>query len=52
LHLFVPDLVPAEPVDAGDDWVAYRLKDGSAWIDGAEPTSRVGAKAGKHRDGL
>jgi hypothetical protein len=34
-HLVVPDLVPAEPVDAGDDWVAYRLADGSTWIDSA-----------------
>jgi hypothetical protein len=29
LHLFVPDLVAGVPVDAGDDWVAYRLADGS-----------------------
>ena len=38
-HLFVPDLVPAEPVDAGDDWVAYRFADGRRWIDGAEATA-------------
>lgn len=35
LHLFVPDLVPAEQVDAGDDWVAYRFADGRCWVDGA-----------------
>jgi hypothetical protein len=39
-HLFVPDLVPGEPVDAGEDWVAYRLADGSVWTDGAETASR------------
>ncbi len=41
LHLFVPDLVPAEPVDAGDDWVAYRLADGSTWVDGAGSQSEL-----------
>ena len=34
-HLFIPDLVPGEVVDAGNDWVAYRLADGSTWIDSA-----------------
>ena len=38
-HLFVPDLVPAEPVDAGDDWVAYRFADGRRWVDGAGETA-------------
>ncbi len=28
-HLFIPDLVPGEVVDAGDDHVVYRMRDGS-----------------------
>ncbi|GGC63867.1 hypothetical protein GCM10011504_47600 [Siccirubricoccus deserti] len=39
-HLYIPDLVPGEQVDAGEDWVSYRLPDGSEWRDGvpaAEP---------------
>jgi len=38
-HLYIPDLVPGEQQDAGDDWVSYRLPDGSTWRDGAVPTS-------------
>lgn len=34
LHLFVPDLVAGEQVDAGDDFVAYRLATGEEWRDG------------------
>ena len=34
-HLFVPDLIPGEVIDAGDDWVAYRMLDGGIWKDGA-----------------
>jgi len=34
-HLFIPDLVHGEQIDAGDDWVAYRMPDGSVWRDGA-----------------
>ena len=33
-HLFVPDLIPGEQIDAGEDWVSYRLRDGSEWLDG------------------
>ena len=33
-HLFVPDLVPGEVTDAGDDHVVYRMADG-AWINDA-----------------
>ena len=33
-HLYIPDLVPGEQVDAGEDWVGYRLADGTAWRDG------------------
>jgi hypothetical protein len=39
-HLYVPDLVRGEQLDAGEDWVSYRLPDGSEWRDGvpaAEP---------------
>jgi hypothetical protein len=39
-HLFIPDLVPGAPIDAGEDWVAYRLTDGSTWIDSAGSASR------------
>lgn len=34
-HLFVPDLVPGEVTDAGDDFVVYRLKDGTTWVNDA-----------------
>jgi len=30
-HLFHPDMVPAEQLDYGEDWVSYRLKDGTIW---------------------
>jgi hypothetical protein len=32
-HLYIPDLVPGEQVDAGADWVEYRLPDGRLWRD-------------------
>ena len=31
-HLFIPDLVPGDVVDAGDDHVVYRMRDGGAWV--------------------
>jgi hypothetical protein len=34
-HLFIPDLVPGEVVDAGDDHVVYRMRDGGAWVNDA-----------------
>ena len=34
-HLFIPDLVPAEIVDAGLDHVVYRMADGTHWINDA-----------------
>ncbi|HMQ92665.1 MAG TPA: PD-(D/E)XK nuclease family protein [Amaricoccus sp.] len=34
-HLFIPDLVPGEVVDAGDDHVVYRMRDGRTWINDA-----------------
>jgi len=37
-HLFIPDIVAGEILEAGEDHVAYRLKDGSCWInDAREP---------------
>ena len=36
-HLYIPDLVPGEVVDAGADFVAYRMADGSAWLNDARP---------------
>ena len=35
LHLFIPDFVPGEVVDAGDDHVVYRLADGAIWTNDA-----------------
>lgn len=37
-HLYVPDVLPPgwKQVDAGDDWVAYELPDGTLWRDGTE----------------
>jgi len=34
-HLYVPDLVHGEQLDVGDDWVSYRMPDGTEWRDGA-----------------
>jgi hypothetical protein len=33
-HLYIPDLIAGEQVDAGEDWVGYRMPDGSVWCDG------------------
>jgi hypothetical protein len=35
-HLFIPDLIRGEQIDAGEEWVSYRMPDGSTWIDGAK----------------
>lgn len=37
-HLYLPDLVPGEQVDADEEaeTVTYRMADGSIWIDGAD----------------
>jgi len=32
-HLYVPDLVPGEQIDAGTDWVSYQLPGGGVWCD-------------------
>lgn len=34
-HLYIPDLVPGEVLDAGEDWVEYRMRQGGTWINGA-----------------
>lgn len=34
-HLFIPDLVAGEVTDAGQDFVAYCMKDGSEWVNDA-----------------
>ena len=34
-HLYIPSLVPGKQQDAGDDWVSYRMPDGSTWVDGS-----------------
>lgn len=33
-HLYLPDLILGEQLDAGEDWVSYRLPDGNLWKDG------------------
>ena len=33
-HLYIPDLIHGEQIDAGEDWVSYALRDGSEWRDG------------------
>ena len=39
-HLYIPDLVPGEQIDAGEDWVSYRLPDGTEWRDGVPAAAR------------
>ena len=34
-HLFIPDLVPGDVVDAGDDHVVYRMRDRATWVNDA-----------------
>src|SRR5688572_1123605 len=36
-YLTHPDLVPGEQIDAGQDWVEYRMADGTTWRDGFSP---------------
>lgn len=33
-HLYIPALIPGEQIDAGEDWVSYRMPDGTEWRDG------------------
>ena len=37
-HIFLPDLVPGEQIDAGHRWVKYVLSDGQEWTDGHDAT--------------
>lgn len=39
-HLFIPDLVPGEVIDADEEaeTITYRLRDGREWTDGREPS--------------
>ena len=37
MYLTHPDLVPGEQVDAGPDWVEYRMPNGEIWRDGFSP---------------
>jgi hypothetical protein len=32
-HLYIPDLVPGEVIEAGEDFVTYRMADKSVWTD-------------------
>ncbi len=32
-HLFIPALVPAEQIDAGEDWIEYAFASGERWRD-------------------
>ncbi|MCW2311467.1 PDDEXK family nuclease [Rhodoferax antarcticus] len=32
-HLYLPALVPAQQIDAGEDWVYYQFPDGQRWRD-------------------
>ncbi len=40
-HLFIPDLVAGDITDVGDDFVAYRMKDGSSWVNDARSEEEV-----------
>jgi hypothetical protein len=32
-HLYLPDVVPGDQTDAGDDFIVYTMRDGSTWTD-------------------
>ena len=32
-HLLMPHVVPGDQFDAGEDWIAYKMRDGSVWTD-------------------
>jgi hypothetical protein len=36
-HLYIPGMVKGEQIDAGPDWVSYRMPDGSTWRDTVVP---------------
>lgn len=33
-HLYIPALIPGEQIDAGEDWILYKMPDGEEWKDG------------------
>ena len=35
-HIYIPDLIHGEQVDAGDDWVEYQMPNGEIWRDGVQ----------------
>ncbi len=39
-HLYIPDLIDGEQLDAGEDWVSYRIADGTEWRDGVPATAQ------------
>lgn len=43
-HLFHPAFVPGKQADAGDDFVAYAMADGSEWVDRVQPAPEVVAE--------
>jgi hypothetical protein len=43
-HLYLPDFVAAEQIDAEEDWVSYLLPDGTEWRDGV-PAAAMGVAA-------
>jgi hypothetical protein len=47
-HLFIPGLVRAEQIDAGEDWVSYRMPDGSEWRDGIQHIDNTIPQGGNH----
>jgi len=40
-HLFIPDLMAGDIVEVGDDFIAYRMKDGTSWINDARSDDEV-----------
>jgi len=36
-QLYIPDVVPGEQIDATDESVTYRMRDGSTWVDQFHP---------------
>ena len=40
-HLFIPDLVPFEQIDAAQDRVTYRRRDGTLWIDAGADSQKA-----------
>ncbi len=43
-HLYLPDLVPGEQIDAGTDWVSYQLPGGGLWCDHGRDKFQEGSR--------